>query len=111
MKREIYIDTISGEILVKEIYYYDIDSVENERYYLNNNLHRVDGSATIWYNKNGTVAHECHYLNGKEVMDYLRIEEINKIKNPIQGDLIQKDLIRENKNIKQTKRRRIFIID
>jgi len=37
MKEEIYIDTISGEKLIKEIWYYNNGNIQREYYYLNNN--------------------------------------------------------------------------
>jgi len=105
MITEIYIDTISNEVLTKNIYYYkDGMGIEVESYYLNDELHRIDGPAVIWYDEDNIIASECYYLNGKETMDYLQKEKTNNEK-------IIEEHKEENPNIKQTKKRRIFIIE
>jgi len=133
MKTEFYRDTISNEIL-KKVIYYDNDEIKNERYYLNNKQHRVDGPAIIWYN-NGKLSMECYYLNNEchrengpaiieydndgsivreryylnhaEIINPLQIEKINN--KSIQEEPMQEEF--ENINIKQNKKRKIFIIE
>ena len=138
MEKEIYIDTISNEILEKQmlywdngnvrkewyqlnnnyhkmdgpvcIYYYKNGKIREEYYYLNGKSHRRDGPADIWYYENGNINREYYYLNDKEVRDPLRIEEINN--KSIQKDSIQKSNINiKEENFIQTKKRRIFIIE
>jgi len=67
MKEEktIYIDTISGEKLIKKIFYHNNDYIEKESYYLNDKLHRKDGPATIEYWENGNIEREYYRLNNK----------------------------------------------
>ena len=136
MKNETYIDTISNEKLKREIYYFENGNIWIEKYFLddhfhridgpavinhynngeismecyhlNGSSHRIDGPADIYYYKNGDIKREYYYLNGKVITELSQIKEING--KSIQKDLIQKEEF-ENKNIKQTKTRRIFIID
>ena len=99
---EIYIDTVSGKKLRREFYYFD-GKLYKECYYLNGYYHREDGPSVIEYEDNA-ITEKYHYLNGKETMDYLQKEKINNEK-------IIEEHKEENKNIKQTKKRRIFIIE
>jgi len=65
MKEEIYIDTISGEKLIKEICYYENGNIKREYYFINGKLHRNDGPAEIWYYENGNIKEEHYYKNNK----------------------------------------------
>jgi len=103
---ESYIDTISGKELEK-ITCYCSGKIKEEHYYLNNRLHREDGPAYICNYENGKVSAKWYCLNGLRITDPLEIDKIN-------SKLIQKNLIQEefeNKNINQTKKRKIFIIE
>ena len=135
MKNEIYIDTISGEKLKKHIYCYENGKVGQEWYYLNGVKHRVDGPAYISYYMNGEMSMECYrlngnshkvdgpadiyyyesgkvkgeyyYLDGKVITNPSRIKEINNkkiIKESMKEESIEKNII-------QTKKRKIFIIE
>lgn len=86
--------------LVAAIWYDESGKIEKEYYCLNGKFHREDGPAEIVYNKNGKVKEECYYLNGIEITNPSEIKEINS-----------KFMQKESKNIKQTKKRKIFIIE
>ena len=109
MNFEEYIDTVSGKVLEKRtLLRYSGYSwrIEYEEYFLGNKLHREDGPAQIWYNKNGNVESEFsfYYLNGEEIKNKSRVEEtINK-------KIIEEKSVKEKEFI-QTKTRKIFIID
>ena len=106
MKTEIYIDTVSGEKLNKNIYYYYGDKVEQENYLLDNKCHRSDGPAMIFYYENGTVGSEhyyindrCHRSNGPARIWYNRegkiVESDNEYHlNGIECDVLQEMVIR-----------------
>ena len=70
MEKEIYIDTISNEILEKQMLYWDNGNVREEWYGLNgdfhgSDFHRSDGPAYIYYYLNGNIDREYYYLYGK----------------------------------------------
>ena len=69
---EIFIDTISGEKLVRKITY-DNGNIEREYYCLNGEYHRNDGPAKIEYWENGNIKREKYFINDKEIIDELQI--------------------------------------
>ena len=48
------------------IWYYESSVIQRELYHINNNCHRVDGPADIWYYESGEVTREQWYLNGNQ---------------------------------------------
>ena len=81
MKEEIYIDTISGEKLIKEIWYYNNGNIQREYYFINNEYHREDGPAIICYYGNGNIEVEYYFINGKEITDELQIMVMKGLSN------------------------------
>jgi antitoxin component YwqK of YwqJK toxin-antitoxin module len=45
--------------------YYQDGSIYRERWVVNDELHRLDGPAFIWYNEDGSIKNEHWYVNGK----------------------------------------------
>jgi antitoxin component YwqK of YwqJK toxin-antitoxin module len=45
--------------------YYDDGSIQDERWIVNNELHRLDGPAYIWYNEDGSIYREQWFVNGE----------------------------------------------
>jgi antitoxin component YwqK of YwqJK toxin-antitoxin module len=57
--------------------YYDDGSIRHELWYVNDELHRLDGPAAISYSKDGSIAHENwivedkhHRLDGPAAISY-----------------------------------------
>ena len=73
MKEEIYIDTISGEKLIKEIFYHNNGNIKRESYYINDKCHRENGPAVTFYYNNGNIEREYYFINNKEITDNLQI--------------------------------------
>jgi len=44
------------------VWYNEDGTIERESYYQHSICHRIDGPAVIWYNKNGTIADESYYI-------------------------------------------------
>jgi antitoxin component YwqK of YwqJK toxin-antitoxin module len=44
--------------------YYRNGNIEHEQYYVNDKLHRIDGSAILFYNINGKIERGAYYVNG-----------------------------------------------
>ena len=43
--------------------YYENGNIERESWYINDKLHRLDGSASVWYYKNGNIEREFWFIN------------------------------------------------
>jgi antitoxin component YwqK of YwqJK toxin-antitoxin module len=52
-------------LMEPERIYYKNGSIRYERWRVNNELHRLDGQASIWYYINGSIMSERWYVNGK----------------------------------------------
>ena len=65
MKIEKYVDTVSGQELEKHILYYDNGNIKYEYYYLNNEWHREDGPAKMWYNESGQIGAKEYWINNQ----------------------------------------------
>ena len=100
MKTEKYVDTISNEILQKEITYWSNgESIFSEYYSFNSKCHRRDGPAKIWYDGNGKIKFEEYWINsvlhredGPAAIDYyengkikLEIYCLNDLRHNIDG--------------------------
>jgi len=48
-----------------EIWYNKDGSIQSEEYVINNELHRDNGPAYIQYSKNGSICYEAYYTNGE----------------------------------------------
>ena len=46
--------------------YYKNGNIQEEHYYENDKIHRLDGPAITWYDKYGNIEQECYYQNGKK---------------------------------------------
>ena len=46
-------------------YYYKDGSISDEKWYINDKLHRTDGPAVIYYYENGSIYSEEWWVNGK----------------------------------------------
>lgn len=110
MKTEIYIDTVSGEKLKKELYCYDNSGIISREYYhLHGNRHREDGPATIWYYDNGEIQGKWYYQNDKKhnklgpaIICYNKNGEITREKffiNGIECDILQEMVIKGSMEI------------
>ena len=60
------------------IWYYNNGNIEEERWYQNGKLHRIDGPAFIWYHKDGHIFHKLWYLNDKEYREDIHRYIINE---------------------------------
>ena len=47
------------------IWYYKDGSVWRESYYIHNQSHRIDDPAVIWYHSNGSILDTRYYINDK----------------------------------------------
>ena len=74
-KKEIYIDTVSGEVLAKHTYYPDKSDKGRrwEYYYSGKKVHRRDGPAIMVYENSSKVMEEWYYFNDIEITDPLQL--------------------------------------
>jgi len=67
MKNGEYFDTVSNKFLKKYVdYHHMTNSPIGEYYYLNDQLHRKNGPAVMWYDKDGNIEKRQYYINGIE---------------------------------------------
>lgn len=63
--------------------YYPNGNISIEEYYLNEMLHREDGSAYIMYYDDGNICREIYYLNDKQLTEqewFNKLSAENKLK-------------------------------
>ena len=105
IKIEEYIDTVSGEKLKKETWwYYESGKVSEEWFYRDEKLHREDGPAIIHYCENGKIKseffwvnHKRHRSNGPAAIDYHengKIEREFYYLEDVECDILQEMVIR-----------------
>jgi len=131
MNVEKYIDRVSGKELRKEFHYFDGNCWKNicwERYYLDDNMHREDGPASIYYYENGDVSNEYYKINGHEwnrennpfrisynkdgsIEKYYRTNGIERIERIEKVKEMKNEKILKREGFIKTKTRKIFILE